>query len=161
MAGHLGREANFSRAESGRKRLRSCTAEILRARYVSLSQRRGPARGPSGGIHGHRHRGALQAALRLQRSAPNGLGCVRASGRAIRHQDRSAPRRHYAGECGQVQVPVKSDRLFLRLAARGQHDRPALFQMDAMDFPEDLPCLVQPRDEAGRADLNLSRGRSG
>ncbi len=51
------------------------------------------ARRPSRGLHGVRHRRALQAHARVQRAAPDGLGRVRAAGRAVRDQDRHASAR--------------------------------------------------------------------
>ncbi len=43
---------------------------------------------------------------------------------------------------------------------RGQHDRPRLFQMDAMDFPAAVRVVVQSGDEQGGTDFDLHRQRS-
>jgi leucyl-tRNA synthetase len=52
---------------------------------------------------------------------------------------------------------AKFNRVFLRLAARNQHDRSALLQMDAVDFPENLQLVVQSEDKQSGADLHLPR----
>ena len=122
---HLGRAPGFPRAESRRAGFRSGEAEILRARHVPLPERRGAARRPSGRLHRHRHRRALQAHARLQRAAPDGLGRVRSARRAIRDQDRPASGDHHPRERREVQDAAEADRFFLRLGARGQHDRSA------------------------------------
>ena len=66
-------------------------AQAVRARHVPVPVGRGPPRRPSRGLHGDRHRRALQAHARLRRAAPDGLGRVRPAGRAVRDQDRHAP----------------------------------------------------------------------
>ena len=43
-----------------------------------------------------------------------------------------------------LQAAAQADRLRLRLAARGQHHRPRLLPLDAVDLPAALPLLVQP-----------------
>jgi isoleucyl-tRNA synthetase len=50
---------------------------------------------------------------------------------------------------------AKGDRFRLRLAARGEHHRPRLLPVDAMDFPPDLSLVVQSGDAARGADLDL------
>ena len=69
-------------------------AEILRARHVSLSKRRRPARGTCRRLHRYRYHSPLQTDARIQRPAPDGMGCLRAARGAIRNQDRPAPARN-------------------------------------------------------------------
>ena len=147
----------FSCAQSRRERFRSGEAEILRPRHVSVPERGGVARWTSGGLHRDGHRCSLQTDARLQRVASDGLGRIRSARRAIRRQERAASRRHHARERREIQKPTKADRFFLRLATRDQHDRPALLQVDAVDFSPDLQFVVQSGDETGRADFNVSR----
>ena len=54
---------------------------------------------------------------------------------------------------------LKQHRLLLRLGPRGQHDRSALFQMDAVDFPEALQFLVQSGDATRRNRFRHYTGR--
>ena len=49
----------------------------------------------------------------------------------------------------------------LRLAARGQHDRPAILPLDAVDLPPALQLVVQSGDAARGADRHVSRRRPG
>ena len=65
-------------------------AKILHSRHVPLSERRGPARRPSGRLHRHGHPRPLQTRAGFQRAASDGLGRLRPARRAIRHQDRPA-----------------------------------------------------------------------
>ncbi len=67
-------------------------AQALYPRHVPLPQRSRPARRPSRGVHGHRHRLPLQADARIQRPAPDGLGRLRPARRAIRRPDQYASR---------------------------------------------------------------------
>ena len=46
-------------------------------------------------------------------------------------------------------------------SARNQHSRSEILSLDAVDFSPDLQFLVQPRDEKGRANFDVSRRRSG
>ena len=52
------------------------------------------------------------------------------------------PRDHHAREHRQIQSAAETDRVFLRLAARDQHDRSRLLQMDAVDFSQALQFVV-------------------
>ena len=74
VAGPLGRASHVRGPESRRRRLRRHAAKVLRPRHVPLPQRRGPARGPSGGLHGHGHRGPLQADARASTSSTRWAG---------------------------------------------------------------------------------------
>ena len=73
----------------------------------------------------------------------------------------STSRDHHAREHRQVQDTAEAHRLLLRLGARNQHGRSEILSLDAVDFSPDLQFLVQPRDEKGRANFDLSRRRSG
>ena len=84
----------------------------------------GPARRPSRGLHGDRHRRALQAHARLQRAASDGLGRVRPARRAVRDQDRHASARSRRSATSATSAAAEGARLLVRLGARGQHDRP-------------------------------------
>ena len=112
-------EQNFDPAE----------AEILRARHVPLPERRRSARRPSGGLHRHRHHRALQTAAAASTCfIPMGWDAFGLAGRAIRHQDRAASGHHHARERREVQDAAQTDRVFLRLGTRGQHDRSGYFK---------------------------------
>ena len=56
------------------------------------------------------------------------------------------PRDHHAREHREVQAPAQAHRLRLRLGARGQHHRPRLLPLDAVDFPPALQLVVQSGD---------------
>ena len=146
MAGPLGEPGHVSRARKGRH----VEAEILRARHVPVPVGRRPARRPSRRLYGVRHRRALQAHARLQRAAPDGLGRVRPAGRAVRDQDRHASAHHDGTQHQALPRAAEVARLLVRLAARGQHDRPRLLQVDAVDLQAAL-----------RARLGVSRGAAG
>ena len=47
---------------------------------------------------------------------------------------------------------IKVPRFQLRLEPRNRHDRPRLFQMDPVDFPQALQFLVQPGHQQSRAN---------
>src|SRR5437868_11743897 len=161
MAAPLGRAAVVSCAQSWRERFRSGETEILHPRHVPISERRWFARGTSRRLYRDRHYRALQTDARVQRAASNGLGCIRFAGGAIRHQNGAASGDHHAREHRQVQDTAKAHRFLLRLVARNQHSRFEILSLDAVGFSPDLQFLVQPRDEKGRADFDLSRRRSG
>ena len=71
-------------------------AQVLRARHVPVSERRGSARRPSRGLHRDRHHQPLQAHARLQRAASDGLGRVRSARRAVRDPDQRASGQDHA-----------------------------------------------------------------
>ena len=108
---------------------------------------RRPARRPPRGLYGDRHRRALQADARLQRAAPDGLGRVRPAGRAVRGEDRHASAHHDRAQHQALPRAAEGARLLVRLGARGQHDRPRVLQVDAVDL-----------QAAVRARLGLSSG---
>ena len=91
--------------QSGRH---AVAAEILHPRHVSVSERRGLARRPSGRLHGHGHSRALQTRARFQRAASDGLGRVRPARRAIRRQDRPASAQDHRGEHRHFKRQIKS-----------------------------------------------------
>ena len=68
------------------------------------------------------------------------------------------PRENTARNIANFKKPAQQHRVQLRLGPRGQHDRPGLFQVDAVDLPAAVRVVVQPGDE-GRADLHLHRQR--
>ena len=76
------------------------------------SERRGAARRASRGLHRDRHRRALQAPARLQRSSPDRLGRLRFARRAIRHPHRSASGDHHPREHRSLQDAAEADRIF-------------------------------------------------
>ncbi len=62
------------------------------------------------------------------------------------------PRKTTEANIATFKRQIKVARLQLRLDARGGHDRPGVFQVDAVDFPQALQLLVQSADQQGRAD---------
>ena len=107
--------------------------EALHPRHVPVPVGLGPARRPSRGVHGDRHRGALLAHARRGRPASHGLGRVRSarpSSTPSRPTRTRATRRH---EHRDVQAPAQDARLQLRLVARDRHDRSRLRPLDAVD----------------------------
>src|SRR5207245_9693319 len=123
---------------------------ILYHSNVSLAERRRFACRTSGTLHRYRYHRALQTDARLQRSPSDGLGRIRSSRRAICDQERPTSCDHHARECGQIQSATEADRFLLRLAARDQHHRSRLLQMDAVDFSPALQLVVQSDDEQSR-----------
>ena len=137
MAGPLGKSPELPGLESrrhdpGQPSLRAASsagratggsgvaaAEVLHPRHVPLPERRGAACGTSRRIHRHRHPLPLQARARLQCAAPDGLGCVWPSGRAVRHPHGPASARDHGGERRQLQAPDPVARVQLRLDPRG------------------------------------------
>src|SRR6266511_6465771 len=117
MAGHLGRATALSRAQSWRERFRSLEVEILRPRYVSLSEWRRPACWPSRRLYRHGYHRPLQAHAWIQCLASDGVGRIWSPCGAIRDQKRPAPGNHHARKCGQLQEPAQANWFFLRLAA--------------------------------------------
>ena len=146
VAGALGEPRHVPRGRGGRH----VAAEVLRARHVSVSERRRLARRASGRLHGVRHRRALQAHARLQRAASDGLGRVRPARRAICAQDRHAPEGDHRAQRAPLPRAAQDARFLVRLAARGQHDGPRLLPLDAVDLQAAL-----------RARARLSRGAAG
>ena len=152
--------ASFRAAPWTRRQVSRCRrapAEVLHPRHVPLPERRGTARRASGGLHGHRHPCPLQARARLQRAASDGLGCVRPARRAIRDQDRPASAQDDRGKHRELHEADQKPRLQLRLVARGEHDGPRLLQVDAMDFPPALQCLLRRGEELRAPDLRADR----
>ena len=90
------------------------------------------------GLHRDRHHRPLQAGAGLQRAAPDGLGRVRPARRAARGEDRDPPRRQHPEQHLQLPAPDKGPGLLLRLGPGDRHDRPPLFQVDAVDLPAAL-----------------------
>ena len=133
----LGRDPRFPCAESRRREFRSGQAEILRARHVPLPERRGPARRPSGGLHRHRHRRALQAAARFQRSASDGLGCVRpARPSNTRSRPGSIPAITTRENMAKFKAQLKRIGFSYDWEREVNTTDPGLLQMDAVDFPQ-------------------------
>jgi leucyl-tRNA synthetase len=87
MAAVLGTEPDVPDA-------RVCPAgrKAVRAGHVPLPQRRRAARGPSRGLHGHRHRLPLRADAGQERPAPDGLRRLRAAGREHAIKTNTPPR---------------------------------------------------------------------
>ena len=152
----MGSAADFPRVESGRNR----PAEHPFARRHAKARRRSncpsftsstcsptrPAPGCTSAtrkVTPPRTFWPLSARAGLQCAASDGLGRLRPARRAIRHQDRPASAQDHRGEHRHVQAPDQIARLQLRLEPRNRHDRPAVFQMDAVDFPQALQFLVQ------------------
>ena len=71
----------------------------------------------------------------IQRPSSDGLGRLRSSRRAIRHPHRPASAKNDRSEHRRLQTANSIARFQLRLVAGNGHHRPALFQMDAVDFP--------------------------
>ena len=102
---------------------RHIEAEILRARDVPLPVRTHP-HGPRAQLHSRRRHRPLQAGLRLQRAAPDGLGRLRHAGRERRHGTRRRIPAEWTWENiatmrGQLQI----DGPVARLGPRGRHLR--------------------------------------
>ncbi len=69
------------------------------------------------------------------------------------------PRTTTEANIARLQTPDQIPRLQLRLEPRTRHDRPRLFQMDAMDFPQALQFLVQSSHGQSRTDRNTAPAR--
>ncbi len=136
----------------------SRTPEILRSRHVPLPLGSGSARRPSAGLHRLRHLRPLQAVVRIQRVAPDGLRRLRSAGRAIRHPDRTASGRHDGAEHRPLPRAAGQDRLLVRLEPRGAHLRPGLLPLDPVGVPADVRPLLLQRLAAGAAHLRTRRG---
>jgi leucyl-tRNA synthetase len=65
---------------------------VLHPRHVPVPERRRAARRPPGRVHRDRHPRPLQADERVPRAAPDGLGRLRAAGRAVRVEKNVHPR---------------------------------------------------------------------
>ena len=115
--------------------LRPGPAQVLRPGHVPLPFGRRASRRPLRGLHRHRHHHALEAHAGLERPAPDGLGRLRPARRELRHQDRGPPPRHHRAGGRQLPPPDRLGGVRLRLGAGGQHDRPRLLQVDAVDLP--------------------------
>ena len=134
-------------------------AEVLRARHVSVSERRGAARRPSGRLHRHGHPRALQADARLQRAASDGLGRVRAAGGAVRHQDRRASRDQDRDERRQL-PSASSSASASPTTGSARSTRPTrLLQAGRSGFSSSstTPGSIRTTQRAG-TDLDLSAG---
>ena len=153
VAGLLGEPCDLSRAGQGRH----VEAEILRARHVPLPVRRRPARRASRGLHGVGHRCALQAHARLQRAAPDGLGRVRPAGRAVRRAHGHASAHHDRTQRAAFPRAAEVARLLVRLAARGQHHRSELLQVDAVDRQADVRPRARVPERAARVVVPRAR----
>ena len=119
-----------------------------------------PAHRPSRGLHRDGHRGPLPAGAGLQRPASDRLGCVRPSGRAACGEDRRASARQHRGEHQELPPPAEGAGLLLRLGPRGQHDRPGLLQVDAVDFPAAFPARPRLRRRAPRVVVSGAEDRA-
>ena len=73
---------------------------------------------------------------------PMGYDAFGLPGRAVRHPDRPAPRRHHRAEHRPLPRAARQDRLLVRLGPRGPHLRPCLLQMDAVGVPQDVRLLL-------------------
>ena len=120
-----------------RREGRRCVApEILFARDAAVSFRHS-AHGPHAELHDWRRRGALQADARIQRAAPDGLGCVRSARGERRDQERHASARMDEREYRGISARAAPIRIQLRLAARNFHLRAGILQVEPVVFPAD------------------------
>ena len=131
--------------------------EILRAGDVPLPERKHPRR-PCPQLHARRRGGPLQAGLRLQRAAPDGVGCVRPAGgergpragRASGRMDLGQHRRH----AGRAAAHGSVDRLVPRV----RHLRPGLLRPAAEAVPgTDAQRLGRAAAELGQLGPGRSR----
>ena len=134
-------------------------AKLLRARHVSLSQRRRTARRPSRGLHGDRHHLPLSPDVRTQRHAPDGLGRLRSAGRTARQEDGHAAARDDREEHRHVPPPAPDARFQLRLGPRAGHDRSRLLPLDPVDLPGTVRYLVRSRPAARSPDRGTANPR--
>ena len=128
MAAPLAREQDL---QDRRKRARR---EVLLPGHVPVPVGGWTPRRASRGLHGHRHPLPLQEDEGLQRAAPDGMGRLRAPGGAVRGGDRHASRRDHEEERRPLPRADPLARLLLRLGPRGQHHRPEVLQVDAVDI---------------------------
>ena len=144
MAGRVGEPRAVSHAK------RRPPPEILCARDVPLPVGAHPY-GPCAQLRHGRRRCPVQAGARLQRAAPDGMGCVRHAGGKRRHgqQDASGDLdlRQYRDDARAAEV----DGAVARLAPRIRHLRTALLQAPAADVPG-FPCgrPRRPQDREGQ-----------
>ncbi len=124
----------LARKQDVQDRLPRQGREVLLPRHVPVSVGRRPPRRPPRGLHGNRHSLPLQAHEGLQRPAPDGLGRLRPARRAVRRRDGHAPRDHDEEERRPLPRADPRARLLLRLGPRGQHDRPEVLSLDAVDL---------------------------
>ena len=157
VAAALAGEQDVRRLRAGRRRRH---AQGVRAGHVPLPQRGRVARRPPRGVHGHGHRQPVPAGVRVQRTAPHGLGRVRPAGRAVRHQERRPPGRDDGQEHRHLPPPDPGPGPELRLGPRGEHHRPRVLQVDAVDLPPAVQQLLRPGAEQGDADRPPA-GRAG
>ena len=140
------------------RRSRPRTSEILRSRHVPLPVGRRPARRAPAGVHRFGHFLTLQAPVRFQRAASDGLRRLRSAGRTIRHPDGTASGRHHRTQHRPLPRTARQDRLLVRLGPRSAHLRPGLLQVDAVGLPENVRQLLLPRQAAGAPDRGAERG---
>ncbi len=129
MAGALGKGKPFPRRRGPRP------PQALHPGHVPVPVRRGPARGPPGGVHGHGHPGPHEAHAGLQRAAPHGLGRLRPARGKLRHPEQGPPAPGHPGQHRQLPAADQVPRVLLRLVPGGGHHRPRVLQMDPVDLP--------------------------
>ncbi len=139
---------------SVRNRHRRLEAEDLHPRHVPLSVGCRASRRPLRGLHRHRRPRSLQAGERIPGSPPDGLGCLRSPGRALRRAHRHSPGEDDRGGDRQLQTADPRARVLLRLVTRDRHHRSRLLPLDAVDLPEAL--RARPRLRRRGADQLVS-----
>src|SRR5579862_5100996 len=108
--------------------------EILHARDAAVSFRHA-AYGSYAELHHRRCGGAVQAPARIQRAAPDRLGCVRFAGGKRSDHEQNQPASVGRWQYRRVSPGAATIRIQLRLAARNFDVRSRILQMESVAIP--------------------------
>ena len=131
------------------RRDRPFQTQVLRPGGVPLPLRCRAARGASPQLHRAGRGGPPPPSVRVQRAVPHGLGRLRPAHRELRDEEPHPPGHRDEEERGPLPRAAQILGLLLRLGPRGEHHRPRVLQVDAVDLFAAVQARpgLQERDE--------------